>query len=87
MKDPANQEHAQLVNRLVTEIAQDESRKDRMTLFDLGPILSKRPGQFSPYIMSNSGASLTVRDPDGVHLTIDGARIVTRSVLKTFWNK
>ncbi len=87
MKEPANQEHARLVNRLVTEAAQDESRRDRVTLFDLGPVLSRRPGQFSPYIMSNSGAALTVRDPDGVHLTNDGAKLVARAILKTFWNK
>lgn len=87
MKEPANQEHAQLVNRLVTKLAQEESRKDRMTLFDLGPILSKRPGKFSPAVMASNGAALTVRDPDGVHLTHDGAKLVARAVVKTFWNK
>ena len=87
MKEPANQEHAQLVNRIVTELAQEESRKDRVTLFDLGPVLSRRPGQFSPYIMSSSGEALTVRDPDGVHLTSDGAKLVARAILKTYWHK
>ena len=87
MKEPANQEHAMLVNRVVTQLAQAESRKDHITLFDLGPVLSRRPGKFSPYVMSNSGAALTVRDPDGVHLTNDGAKLITRAILKTFWNK
>ncbi len=87
MKEPANNEHAQLVNRIVTEAAQAESRRDRVTLFDLGPVLSRHPGQFSPYIMSATGEALTVRDPDGVHLTNDGAKLVARSILKTFWNK
>ena len=87
MKEPANQEHAQLVNRIVTEAAQAEARRDHITLFDLGPVLSRRPGQFSPYIMSSTGEALTVRDPDGVHLTNDGAKLIARAILKTFWNK
>ena len=87
MKDEATQEHAKLVNRLVTAAAQDESRRDFVTLFDLGPVLSRRPGQFSQYVMSKEGAALTVRDPDGVHLTNDGAKLCARAILKTFWNK
>ena len=87
MKDEATQEHAKLVNRLVTAAAQDESRRDFVTLFDLGPVLSRRPGQFSQYVMSKDGAALTVRDPDGVHLTNDGAKLCARAILKTFWNK
>lgn len=87
MKDPGHNEHALLVNRLVTEIAQDESRKDKMTLFDLGPVLSRHPGKFAPTVMSPTGAALTVRDPDGVHLTNDGAKLIARAVIKTFWGK
>jgi len=87
MKDEATQEHAKLVNRIVTAAAQEESRRDFVTLFDLGPVLSRHPGQFSQYVMSKDGAALTVRDPDGVHLTNDGAKLCARAVLKTFWNK
>ena len=87
MKDEANQEHAQLVNRIVTEQAQAEARRDRVALFDLGPVLSRRPGQFSHFVMSNTGAALAVRDPDGVHLTADGAKLCARAILKAFWNK
>ena len=87
MKDEANQAHARLVNGIATRLSQEESRRDRVTLFDLGPVLSRHPGQFSQYIMSNSGAALTVRDQDGVHLTNDGSKLCARAVLKTFWNK
>lgn len=87
MKDPATQEHAQLVNRVVTAAAQDESRRDVVTLFDLGTVLSRNPGKFSQYVMSNTGAALAVRDPDGVHLTADGAKLCARAILKTFWDK
>ena len=87
MKDAATQEHAKLVNRIVTAAAQDETRRDFVTLFDLGPVLSRNPGTISQYVMSATGAALTVRDPDGVHLTNDGAKLCARSILKTSWNK
>ena len=87
MKDEANQEHAKLVNRIVAEQSQAENRRDRVTLFDLGPVLSRRPGQFSQFVMSSTGAALAVRDPDGVHLTADGAKLCARSIVKTLWNK
>lgn len=87
MKEPANQEHAQLVNRIAKEQSQAENRRDHVTLFDLAPVLSRRPGQFSQFVMSNTGAALAVRDPDGVHLTADGAKLCARALLKTFWNK
>ena len=38
-------------------------------------------------MMDSTGKSLTVRDPDGVHLTNDGAKLCARAILKTFWNK
>ncbi len=87
MNDNVTQEHAQLVNVIVREQAAVETRKDIVTLFDLGPVLSKRPGKFSRYMMDHTGKSLTVRDPDGVHLSVDGGKLVAQTVLKKFWNK
>ena len=87
MNDNATQEHAQLVNTIIREQAADETRKDFVTLLDLGTILSKRPGKFTRYMMDSTGKSLTVRDPDGVHLSVDGAKLVAQSILKKYWNK
>ena len=87
MNDNATQEHAQLVNAIIREQAADETRKDFVTLLDLGTILSKRPGKFTRYMMDSTGKSLTVRDPDGVHLSVDGAKLVAQSILKKYWNK
>ena len=36
---------------------------------------------------SPTGQSLTVRDPDGVHLSVDGGKLVAQKVLKEFWDK
>ena len=87
MKDPVNQEHAKLVNEIVTEQAADEKRKDVVKLYDLASALSRRPGKYSQYMMSPEGQSLTVRDPDGVHLSVDGSKLVAKKVLKDFWGK
>ncbi len=87
MRDAVNQEHAQLVNAVVTEQAADEKRKDIVYLYDLASALSRRPGKFTQYMMSPTGQSLTVRDPDGVHLSVDGGKMVAQKVLKEFWDK
>ncbi len=87
MKDSVNQEHAKLVNEIVTEQAADEKRKDIVKLYDLASALSRRPGKYSQYMMSPEGQSLTVRDPDGVHLSVDGSKLVAKKVLKDFWGK
>ena len=87
MREPVNQEHAQLVNAVITEQAADEKRKDIVYLYDLASALSRRPGKFTQYMMSPTGQSLTVRDPDGVHLSVDGSKMVAQKVLKEFWNK
>ena len=85
MRDPAQQEYAKFVNTLFVKEAAVETRKDKVVLFDMGPLLSRRPGIFSLYVMSPDGAALTVRDTDGVHLTNPGAKRVAQSLVKTFW--
>ena len=87
MRESVNQEHAKLVNEIVTEQASDEKRKEIVTLYDLGAALSRRPGKYTQYMMSPTGQSLTVRDPDGVHLSVDGSKLVAQKVLKDFWDK
>lgn len=87
MNDTATQEHAQLVNEIIRGEAASGSRGDVVTLLDLAPILSRRPGKFSRYLMSPDGRSLAVRDPDGVHLSVDGAKLVAQAILKRYWGK
>ena len=87
MKEPVNQAHIDLVNAIVEREAAEESRKDKVSVFDLGPVLSRRPGEYTQYLMSATGEPLTVRDPDGVHLTNDGGKIIAGAVLKALWKK
>lgn len=87
MKAAAHQEHAALVNKLVTEAASAENRRDKVFLYDLGPVLSKKPGEFTGTIMAKDLRAVTVRDPDGVHLTADGAKIVSSAILQDIFGK
>ena len=85
MKEPVQQEYAQSLNALFVKEVSVESRKDKVVLFDTRPLLSRKPGQFSMYVMAPNGAALTVRDADGVHLTAPGAQRVAQALVKTYW--
>ena len=85
MKAPANQEHAELLNAVVTREAQTEERKDKVSLLDLGSLLSRNPKKYSAGVMAPTGEFVTVRDPDGVHLTSDGAKLVAKAMIKIYW--
>jgi uncharacterized protein len=85
MRDPAQQEYAKSVNALFVREMAAETRKDKIVAYDMGPLLSRRPGQFSLYMMAPNGAALTVRDADGVHLTNPGAQRVAQAILQKFF--
>ena len=85
MKDPVHQEYAVSVNALYAREAAAESRKEKVVLFDMRPLLSRKPGTFSLYMMSSNGEALTVRDADGVHLSSVGAHRVAQAIVKTYW--
>ena len=87
MKEPAQQEYAQSINALFKREAAVESRKDKVVLFDMAPLLTRRPGTFSQYVMAPNGAALTVRDSDGIHLTNVGSKRVAQSLVQTYWKK
>ena len=85
MKDPAVQEHAQIVNRIATELAGEDSRKDKLFLYDMASCFSRKPNVYSQYMMDPSGAAIMVRDPDGIHLAVGGAKAVAKACVKNFY--
>lgn len=85
MKDPLHQTYAEMANELYQEQAALESRKDIVVLYDMRPLISRTPGKYTSFIMSPQGEALTVRDQDGVHLTMVGAKLVADGLIKTFW--
>ena len=85
MREPVQQEYAQFVNGIFAQQKAVEARKDKVVLFDMAPLLSRKPGMFSLYVMAPNGSVLTVRDTDGIHLTNPGAQRVAQSLVKTYW--
>lgn len=85
MREPVQQEYAQFVNGIFAQQKAAEARKDKVVLFDMAPLLSRKPGMFSLYVMAPNGSVLTVRDTDGIHLTNPGAQRVAQSLVKTYW--
>ena len=79
MKERANQEHALLVNEIIAE--QAACHTNTVVLFDLGLVLSRRPGTYTRYVMAADGRALTVRDPDGVHVSREGGKRVAETLL------
>ena len=85
MKTDTNDQHAQFVADIVAEVAGDEKYRDQFHRYDMGKVLTIRPGRYTQTLISKKGAAVTVRDPDGVHLTFPGAKIVAEDVLGTYW--
>ena len=85
MKTDTNDQHAQLVSGIVAEIAGNEKYRDRFHRYDMGKVLSIRPGRYTQTIISRICAAVTVRDTDGIHLSFPGAKMVAEDVLRTYW--
>ena len=85
MRDGAQQEYAKSVNELFAREIAAETRKDKIVAYEMAPLLSRRSGKFSLYMMAPNGAALTVRDADGVHMTNPGAKLVAQAIVKKFF--
>jgi len=85
MKSESNEQHAQLVAGIVAEVAGNEKYRDRFHRYDMGKVLANRKGGYTQTIISKTGAAISVRDTDGIHLSFQGAKIVAEDVLKTYW--
>jgi hypothetical protein len=82
MKDPTRQRYAQTVNTIFVEQA---ATHPTVTLFDTAPILARKPGKFVSYVMGADGSVVTVRDPDGIHLSSDGAKRLAQAIVLAYW--
>ena len=87
MKEHSHQNYAQFVNEIHVEQASVESRKDKVVIYDVRPLLTRKAGVYSSFIMSPQGEALEVRDPDGVHFTHVGAKIVAKALVDIFWRE
>ncbi len=85
MQKSETQEHAQLVRKIIIADAVKENHKGNVRVFDLVPLLSSTPGTYTRYKMSPNGKALPVRDPDGIHLAVDGARLIAQTLIDTYF--
>ncbi len=85
MKEAAQQEYAIFLNEVFAKEVAAETRSGKVVLFDPRPLLTRKPGTFSQYVMAANGAALTVRDTDGVHLTTVGAQRLAQAIVQNYW--
>lgn len=71
----------------INRISQAEAAKRPQVVWvDMGKIISRKPGTYSPYFIGQDGRPQMVRDPDGVHLSRVGAEMVSQALIKQFWS-
>ena len=78
MREPAVQAHAERVNAIVRAEA---ARRAGAEFFETRPILSRKPGVYSAYIVQANGMPLEVRSRDGIHLNRSGADLLAEQLL------
>lgn len=67
-----------LINNIVQTAA---AQHPHVTYFDTGALLDGPGNSFTTYLNNASGQAVAVRDTDGIHLTLDGANLLTPVIL------
>ena len=78
MKDPGFQADANTINAIVREQA---ASRPAVLYFGTRRFLSRKPGEFTKYLVGPGGKPLDCRDPDGIHLTRAGADLVVERLM------
>lgn len=84
MKDPDQQADANEIN---SAFKAEASSRPAVTFFPIRPFLSRKPGEFSRYMIDSSGKPVDIRDTDGIHLTRAGADLVVQKLIASIWPK
>lgn len=82
MREPAAQRDMRIINNVFKEEA---AKRPIIQYVDTSTLLSKVPGQFSPYIIDKkTGMPVHVRSPDGKHLRQEGGDILAQRIFSLF---
>lgn len=81
MREARLRENIDAIRLLVQAEAE---RRSSVVYVPTRPLLSRREGVYSPYVIGDRGLPLQVRDADGVHLNRAGADLMARH-LRTLW--
>ena len=78
MRDAKIQSDVDAINRIVKAEA---DRRPAVTFVPARGWLTRRPGTFAPYLPGPKGIPVSVRDPDGVHLSRAGADMMAERLV------
>lgn len=84
MRDPVVDGFARRINEIVEGAA---SSRPKVTVHDFSKMFAdRRTGGYADRVMDpNTAASIPVRDRDGIHLTPEGARMLSMALIKEYW--
>jgi len=82
MRDEEMNREVAVINDIVKAEAE---KRDAVTYFPTSHILTRKEGQFAPYLIGPTGRPIKVREPDGVHLSRPGADLVAEAVVKELY--
>ena len=84
MRDPVADAFAKRINELVVAEA---ANRPAVTPHDFSKMIAdRRTGGYTERVMDpQTAASIPVRDRDGIHLTPEGARMLSLSLVKEYW--
>jgi hypothetical protein len=82
------EERLQLDVTVINDVVKSEAEKrDEVTFQTSRGILSRKAGEYSPYIIQPNGMPLDIRSNDGVHLNRKGADHLVQALIKQIWAK
>jgi hypothetical protein len=84
MKEPQHQADSTEINAVVKGQA---AERPAVTFFGTRSILSRKPGEFTKFMVDSTGRPIEYRDGDGVHLTRAGADFVVTKLIAALWPK
>jgi|GEM_PF-2150267 len=83
MKHASQQRYITRLNALITAEA---GTRPAVILFDSRVVLCRRPGApYSATLVGKDGQMIQVREPDGIHLSRDGAERLAAAVVAAHW--
>jgi len=82
MRDARLQEDVTSMNAIVQAEA---NKRTAVTYQTSREILSRKPGEYSPYVVQPNGMPLDIRANDGIHLNRSGADHLTKALVPRIW--
>lgn len=67
----------------INQIVKDQCATHPSVIFEpVQALLSRKPGEYSPYVLQSNGMPLDIRSGDGVHLNRDGSDLLAKELVR-----